>query len=163
MSEHYDRATGSPGHMDIQGKRYLVGRYTPRDFGDLNGWLKEQWPDPRLKARELCQGMSDAVALQIWNDLKEEAKDWPLSIENGRGEQLFYTTHEGAAMLLWVRLRRFNPSVTLEVAREMAKDITDEDLRELVRRGFPEETWLPKGEPLTTTTAISPMASDDAA
>ena len=60
QEDDYIKATAAPGWVTIGGKRYQAGRYGPRDRGDFNGFLRDRFPDPRLMARELCQGQSDA-------------------------------------------------------------------------------------------------------
>ncbi len=156
MSDDYAKAAASPRGLRIGGAEYLVGKFTPRDLGDLGAWLKDQVPDPRLKARELCAGLSDAVALAIWRDLSDEARDWPPSIESYQGNRLLLGTYEGNARLLWVGLRRHNPGVTLEVAARLAEHITLDEVSALVRLGFPEETFDPKATPAT-----EPMATEN--
>ncbi len=100
-------------------------------------------------ARELCAGLSDAVAIAIWRDLADEAKDWPPSIESREGNRLLLMTYAGNARLLWVALRRHNPGITQETASKLAEHITLEEVAALTRLGFPEETWDPKATPAT--------------
>jgi hypothetical protein len=149
MPEDYARATAAPRTVTIGGATYLASKFAPRDFGDLAAFLKDQVPDPRLKARELCAGLSDAVALQIWTELSEEAKDWPPTITSRAGNQLLMMTLEGNARIIWIALRRYNPGVTLERARQIAETVTMEEIVDLFHAGFPEETFDPKARTAT--------------
>lgn len=156
MNEDHARATAAPGYVIIGDVTYRSSKFGPRDLGDLQAWLKSQVPDPRSMARELCAGLSDAVALQIWTDLSEEAKDWPPSLTSDMGNNLLLFTHEGAAQVIWVCLRRFNASITLDEARKMALTVSNEELAALLNAGFPEPTFSPKvmTEPMMTPEAI---------
>ena len=150
MPDDFARATASGMPVTIAGKQYLAGKYTPRDLGDLQAWLKTQKPDPRLRIRELCAGLSDGVAIRIWEDLQDEAQDWPPSLSSAEGNMILLSCHEGAAMIAWVSLRRHTPSVDLAEARRIAMDITGDELGELIRLGFPEPTLSPKSEGSST-------------
>lgn len=151
MADDFAVAAASPRPIRIGGAEYLVGKFTPRDLGDLQAWLKEQVPDPRLKARELCRDLPDAVALQVWKDLREDALDWPPSFNSREGSWLLTTTHEGAARVLWVLLRQHNEGVDLVRARELVKAVSQAELNLLIDMGFPEPTFDPKA-PTTPTT-----------
>lgn len=155
MNEDYAIATAAPRQVMIQGSLYLVGKFRPRDLGDLGSWLKSQVPDPRLKARDICAGLSDAVALEAWKELSEEAKDWPPSVTSPAGNQLLLLTHEGNSQLLFVALRRHNKSVDMEAARRIAEDATIEEIIAVLNAGFPEDLFAPKS---TTSTEMSETA-----
>lgn len=144
MADDFAIATASPRRVTIAGGEYLVGKFTPRDLGDLQAYLKESTPDPRLKARELCRELPDAVALRIWLDLNEEAKDWPPSPFSTEGNRALTTTAEGAARVLWVMLRKHNAGIDLPRAREMAESVPFGDLVRLIELGFPDEDFAPK-------------------
>ena len=147
MNEDYAKATAAGVPVTIGGREYRAAKFGPRSYGDLNAWLKKQKPDPRMMAKELCAGLPDAVALQIWRDLQDEAQDWPLSLDHAEGNRLLTLTSEGAAQVVWVMLRKYQPHVTLEKAGEIAADITSEELNELIgARSAAEPTHDPKAE-----------------
>ena len=147
MNEDYAKATAAGVPVTIGGGEYRAAKFGPRSYGDLNAWLKKQKPVARMMATELsCRGLPDAVALQIWRDLQDEAQDWPLSLDHAEGNRLLTLTSEGAAQVVWVMLRKYQPHVTLEKAGEIAADITSEELNELIRLGLPEPTHDPKAE-----------------
>ena len=151
MAEDYAKATAAPRPIRIGGADYRVGKYNPRDLGDLTAWLKSVSPDPRLKAKELCAGLPDAVALEVWRELSDEARDWPPGLTSYEGNNLLVMTYEGNVQVIWVSLRRHNPGFTMEHARKMAQDITLDEINELIRLGFPEPTFDPKSTPGATT------------
>jgi hypothetical protein len=144
MSDDYSRATGAPGSLRLAGREFLVGKFSPRDIGDLQAWLKEQVPDPRARARELIQGMPESVALQIWKDLSEEARDWPPSFGSAKATSLLTTNGEGIARLLWVTLRRHNPGFNLEAARALADQVDFDDVNRVIALASPESATDPK-------------------
>lgn len=155
MADDYAKATARPGYVTIGGTEYRPKKFGPRDIGDLEAWLKREVPDPRLMARDLCASLSDAVALEIWRELSQEAKDWPPKLTSAKGNQLLMLTHEGNAMLLWVSLRKYHADITLDKARTMAEDVTLDEIGEVLRAGFPEESFLPKDQASPTTTEMS--------
>lgn len=143
-NDDYAVATGAGRPVHLDGIEYRVGKLSPADLGDLQAWLKEQVPDPRILARDLCRDMPDAVAIRIWQDLHEESKDWPPSPLGGHGYRLLTMNREGAARVLWVLLREHNPGVDLERARAMAARIGYMELGSLFDMGFPEPSFDPK-------------------
>jgi hypothetical protein len=147
MNNDYAKDTAAGQPVTIGGKEYRAAKFGPRSLGDLTAWLKKQVPDPRLQIRELCEGLGDGVALQIWRDLQDAAQDWPPSLLTPEGNLLLTGSSEGAAQVIWVSLRKHQPYITLEKALEMALDIENEELFELIRLGFPEGTFVPKVEP----------------
>jgi hypothetical protein len=151
VAEDYAKATAAPRFITIGEKEYRVGKYGPRDIGDLEAWLKTQVPDPRLKARTLCEGLPDAVALEIWRDLSMEAASWPPSIDSRQGNKLLIETWEGNAMVVWVSLRRHNGGFTLEDAKRLTKD-DDSLATQVVTLSQPEPDWSPKAVPETMPT-----------
>jgi hypothetical protein len=153
VSDDYAKATAAPGFIAINGREYRVGKFGPRDIGDFEAWLKTQVPDPRLVAKELCAGLPDAVAIEVWRDLSAEAMNWPPTVESRIGNKLLMGTHEGHALLVWVSLRRHNASFTLDDARQLTKDNDDLAL-EVARLSYPEPTFDPK---VQTATEPVPM------
>lgn len=151
MADDYARATASPRTISLAGRDYLVGKFTPRDIGDLQAWLKEQIPDPRREAREFMAGMSDEVAKEIWRDAVERAREWPPTIQSTSGFSLLTTTHEGNARMIWVTLRRHNLGFTLDRAREVADLVGIEDINRLVTLAGAEGDGSPKSETTATT------------
>ncbi len=153
MADDYAKATAAPRHITINGREYRVGKYGPRDIGDLEAWLKTQVPDPRLMARELCAGLPDAVALEVWRDLSAEAMNWPPTVESRQGNKLLMGTWEGQALLVWVSLRRHNADFSLDEARALTKN-DDELAIEVTRLSYPEPTFDPKDDPATMPVPI---------
>lgn len=139
MPDDFARATGSPNSIQINGREYLVSKFTPRDIGDLQNWLKTEIPNPLVEARRLIEGLPDAVAIQIWRTMAKEAKFWPPTLEHDRSNTLLTTTTEGIARLLWVTLRKHN-RIDLAGARELADLIEIDTITELVRLASPESS-----------------------
>lgn len=142
MAEDFARAVGSPRTIEIDGKEYLVSKFGPRDIGDLQAWLKDQIPDPRLEAKKLIDGVSDAVAIEIWKTMSEEAKSWPPTIFSDEGINLIMSSTEGVARLLWVTLRREN-RIDLARARDLVDDVGLDQIGKLIELASPE-TEAPK-------------------
>jgi hypothetical protein len=152
MSEDFGKAVGAPSRITLGGVDYVVAKQGPRIYGELQQFIKSFVPDPRVKAKEIIAGLPDAVALEIWREYSEEAKDWPLSLDSAAGNLILTTTQEGARQVVWSLLRRHNGSLTREKADEIADDLTMEQVSELIRLSMPEGAFDPKSpEPGTTT------------
>lgn len=143
MPEDYAKAVGAAMMLTINGREYQVSKFTPRDIGDIQAWLKSEIPDPRLEARKMLDGLPDAVAISIWRTMAEEAKNWPPTLGDERANQLLTTSTEGVARLIWVTLRKHN-GIDLEKARELANTIEIDEVNELVRLASPESADVPK-------------------
>lgn len=148
MADDYAKATAAPGFIQIGEAQYRVGKISPRDKGDLESYIKSQSPDPRLMAKELCAGLTDAVAIEVWRDLSMEAANWPPGLESRIGNKVIMETWEGNAQLLWVVLRRHNGNFTIEDARRLTK-IDDEVAARALMLSIPENTFDPKSQPVT--------------
>lgn len=123
--------------VQVQGQTYPIGRFTPRDLDELQEWLNEAVPDPRAKAIEMCRGLPDAIALQVWADISIEARSWPPRIDGIEGNRLLTMTHEGASRVIWTLLRRASPSLDLAASRSLAEVFSLDDLIRLIAMGLP--------------------------
>lgn len=149
MAEDYAKATAAPAFIMIGDVRYRVGKIGPRDKGDLEAYIKSQVPDPRLLAKELCAGLPDAVAIEVWRDLSMEAANWPPDLASRVGNKILIETWEGNAQLLYVILRRHNANFTIDDARAFTKN-DDELAEQAFFMSLPEPTFDPKAQPATT-------------
>lgn len=147
--EDFAKATAAPGFIQIGDVSYRVGKIGPRDKGDLEAYIKSQVPDPRLMAKELCAGLPDAVAIEVWRDLHSEAQSWPPDLASTIGNKILMETWEGNAQLLYVILRRHNGGFTLQDARALTKN-DDELAARAFFMSLPEPTFDPKAQPATT-------------
>lgn len=143
MSDDYSRATGSPLSIEIDGREYRVSKLTPRDVGDIQAWLKSEIPDPRTEARKMLEGLPDAVAIEVWRTAAEEAKAWPPTLGDDRGNNLLMSSTEGVARLIWVTLRKHN-GVDLAQARKLADHLDIEQVGTLIKLASPESADVPK-------------------
>jgi hypothetical protein len=155
--DDYAKAVAAPPSIVLGGVTYRVSRQGPRIYGELQQFLKSHVPDPRIMAKDLCRDLPDAVALQVWRDLCEEAKDWPPSLESHEGNLILTTTLEGSTQVVYTLLRRHCAEMTLERARSIAEDITTEQVGELIRLSMPEPNFDPKARPDPTTTDRGPV------
>jgi hypothetical protein len=144
MGFDMSRAVGSPTPVVIAGAQYLVSKLTARDIGDLQEFVKHKCPDPRLMARDLCGGLPDVVALEVWRSLAEEARDWPPQVGSEKAREILNMTSEGVAYQVWVYLRKYNKSVDLGEARRIADVISDEDLTDLLVAASPAPKFTPQ-------------------
>ncbi len=143
MPDDYAKDTAAPSFITIGDRDYRVGKFGPRDLGDLQAFIKSRVPDPRLMARELCAGLPDAVAIEVWRDLSAEASRWPPSYDSREGCEVLMATWEGHAQVVWISLRRHNADFTLERARQLTEH-DDELMMKVFILAQPEPTFDPK-------------------
>lgn len=138
--EDFARITAAPRNFTILGKDYRVGKFTPRGLGDITAFLKDFFPDPRVQARELMEGLPDNVQLHIWNNATENAKSWPPSLNSNEGIGALLS-EKGQAVFLWVLLRQHNDGFTLEKANEISAnyEMDVDDLTRLMEMASPGE------------------------
>jgi uncharacterized Fe-S radical SAM superfamily protein PflX len=79
-------------------------------------------------------------------------------VETYQGNMLLTTTSEGAAQVVWVTLRQYQPDVTLQRAAEIARDITVEEVGMLIRAALPEPTHDPKAGGISSPTGGIPTS-----
>ncbi len=144
MSDDYGKAVAAPSTITLNGVTYRVAKQGPRIFGELQQFLKSYVPDPRMKAKEIIRDLPDAVALEIWKEYSEEAKDWPPTLDSREGNLILTTTHEGAAMVVFLLLGKYT-AMTMEEARRIAADLESGQINELIGLSMPEIDFDPKG------------------
>lgn len=138
-------ATGAERTVLVSGVTYRVPKLTPAILGRINAWLKDQVPNPKDRARERMAGLPDAVALAIWRDAVEEAKDWPPTFGTPKGDA-YLMQFDGVTQILFVLLSVTVPGFTIDQARAIVNAIGAEgvnhilslagsELREPVRAG----------------------------
>lgn len=153
----YGKDTAAPNHITLSGVTYRVAKQGPRIYGELQQFLKGHVPDPRLKAREIIRDLPDAVALRIWQDFQDEARDWPPALYSLEGNMILTTTLEGATQVVYSLLRKHNAEITMDRARAIAEDMTTDQVNELIRLSMPEPDFDPKSEPTPTTEDRGPV------
>lgn len=124
-------ATGAERTVLVSGATYRVPKFTPAIVGRINAWLKDEVPNPKDKARERMAGLSDAVALEIWRDAVEEARDWPITFGSPKGD-LYLMRFDGATRILYELLGVTTPGFTMEQARVMMNAIGIEGVNHII-------------------------------
>lgn len=123
--------TGAERTVIVAGTTYRVPKFTPSILGRINAWLKDEIPNPKDRARERMQGLPDPVALAIWQDAVEEARDWPFTFGSPRGDR-YLMQFDGATRILYELLSVTTPGFTLDAARQMANQIGIEGLNHVI-------------------------------
>lgn len=139
-NEDFAKVTAAPRTFTIEGRDYRAAKLSPRGIGDLQAYLKEVIPDPRMVARDLMHGLPEVVQLEVLRRSYEEAKDWPPAFGDPKTFHHFLSI-EGQARLLWVCFRKHNPGFTLDFARELSEryEMEIEELNRLMELVSPGE------------------------
>ena len=146
MSDDFARATGAPISLVLAGKEYLVYKLRPRDLGELEAWMKSVTPDPRLEVARLLKDVPEEVGKHMWDSACAEARDnWPPRFDTMEGQRLL-STAEGEARIVHQILKRGLAGFTLEAARDLAEQLSAEDIAALMRAAGPGEPGDPKSQ-----------------
>jgi len=129
--------SGAGRQVMINGTLYMVPKLTPSILGRINAWLKTVAPNPKDEAKERMQGLPDAVALEIWRDAVQEAKQWPPTFGSEWGTQLILN-YDGATVVVYEVLSPANPSLTMEQARQIVNMIGLQGLDKIIELASPE-------------------------
>lgn len=105
----------------LQGRNYEVGSLTPRAIGELRRFILSQIPDPRDRARQAMEGLPDAVAIAIWHEACDAARDRMPDLDSEAALE-HLATPEGQALFLWIAFRERNAGFNLDAARALSKD-----------------------------------------
>lgn len=152
MSDDYALATGAPVTVTAAGRQWVVHTLRPRDFGEIEAWLKSVIPDPRIEAAKLlkAQDLPEAVAKHVYDRAVEEAREnWPPTLDSPAA-QIQLGTPEGEARILFQVLRRGQPALTLEQAGQLAEQFSPAELQAIFAAaspGDPGDPKFPTGEP----------------
>lgn len=124
-------ATGAERTVLVSGVTYRVPKLTPAILGRINAWLKDQVPNPKDRARERMAGLPDAVALAIWRDAVEEAKDWPPTFGTPKGDA-YLMQFDGVTRVLYELLKITTPGFDLAAAELMMNAIGLEGINRII-------------------------------
>lgn len=113
---------GSHRQFSLNGKVYMVPKFTPSILGQINSWLKDLVPNPKDEARRRMEGLPDAVALAIWSDGVKEARSWPPMFGSAEGNQ-HLLQYNGMSVLVHALLSKANRDVTREEAEQIVDAI----------------------------------------
>lgn len=114
--------SGSNRQILVNGKTYMVPKFTPSILGQINNWLKDLVPNPKDEARRRMEGLSDAVALAMWSDAVQEAKEWPPMLATADGNRLLMQ-YNGMPVLIHALLSKANRDVTREESEQIVDAI----------------------------------------
>lgn len=141
MAEDYAKHCNSPRSIELDGTEYELQKASPRDIGDILAWIKSQTTNPKELARDLMQGFSDAVQIEIWRT--QAAIEWPPDFGSREGQELLNSS-EGMARVLYLVLRRCRPAFTLEAARTLSGRIGFDQYLKVQAMLHPGEVGDPK-------------------
>lgn len=123
--------TGVERNVLVAGELFRVPKFTPSIVGRINAWLKDQVPNPKDLARQRMEGLPDAVALAIWQDALQEAKEWPPAFGTPAGDA-YLMRYDGASRILYELLSATTPGFTVDRAQQMIHQIGVEGLNHII-------------------------------
>src|SRR6185437_7590468 len=139
MPTDYSRLTAAPRRALVGGSVVYVAKITPRGWGDLEAFFKDEIESPYERARREIAGMDDDAARAHWTAATLEARtSWPPSLDSPVGS-LLLATPEGTAALLWVATHRHTDGMARERAEALAEVATPEEIGRVVALLMPGE------------------------
>ena len=150
MADDLTGLFGTARSFELGGVTYKVTKLKLKDIAEINQWLKEQIPDPRIAARKYMEGLPEAVACHVWDQACREP--WPTKLGSPEAGEAMQT-YEGIALLLHLVLRRCQPSLTRDQAGDLAQLMTPDKFGDLITLISPGEPGDPKFPTLATVPA----------
>jgi hypothetical protein len=137
--------TGQPQKLAVDGRTYLIRPLTLDDFGALQQWVNEQFPDPMAIAQASLNGLSvEAQKFLIKEAFAAASRPKP---KLGTPEADALTNSlDGLREMLFLMIRRDDPSFTREAAVALYGKITPADINTVFRvaYGLPPGDFGPK-------------------
>lgn len=120
--------TAQPRRLRLGGKEYLLHRLTIDDFGALQEWINEQYPDPiELAAEHLDSSTPVAVQKHLLSEaLALAAKPKP-RIGMAEADALLQSV-EGVMECLYLSIRKGDARFTRDEARKVFGSLSIEDI-----------------------------------
>lgn len=171
-----DLAQLTDGRQDITlaGKPYSVRLLKLREWGDLQGWLKQAVPSPVAEAARALQALkADGEKIEadvrqaILDHAQDAARKWPPRVGSIHWIQALSEAEGGTARFIAVALEAAGHVVAVEEPLRLDADATVDEIADLIRVCLHGEKPLPKattalkeaGPDLTDTTS-SPMTGE---
>lgn len=119
--------------ITLGGRFYRLSSLTVADLGELEDWARARLPDPIAVAREIVQGMPDAVAEKILMAAYEDVRNGARRLGSPEVVRLL-GTFEGYAEMLYLHGRRHHPAMTRDEWGRVLADAVDGDLEAIEER-----------------------------
>jgi hypothetical protein len=148
--------TAAPRPLTIGGKTYQVRPLTIDDYGRLQAWLDAQWPDPfdAVNAEIARREYSPAQQKHLLTSALELATRPKPKIGSDEAEPVV-SSAKGVAQILYLAIRRDDPSFTVADAEAILPAMTPADFAKIFRASEAEHV-LGDPDPKATGTTTDP-------
>lgn len=82
----------------------------------MQGWIRENCPHPLESIRPHLEGMPPAIATELAENARQEARDWPPKVGTGEGAAVLMGSEAGQVIVLMHGLNVHHPGATLDDA-----------------------------------------------
>jgi hypothetical protein len=136
------RLTAAERTITLGGRPFRVSPLNFKDFGVLQGWIKDRSPHPVSAIRGHLEGLTESQQAVLLKAAAAMALKWPPRVGSEEANALLGTP-EGLTFQLWVVLNK-HQAIAIEEVEELMGSITEEEYvrqSEIVEGG---EGLLPK-------------------
>lgn len=154
-----DELTAAPRTLTLAGRQFTVSPLELREWGDLQGWLKDNGQSPLKAVAPGLDALSDGDRKTVLAMAMEKQLRWPPRVATTEWFEAISGSAGGDARFLWAVLRKHQPGLTLEEADRLAQAASVEESQALVLLAIgvdpPPKSPAPSG---TATTGRKPRS-----
>ena len=109
----------------VGGVTYKQAPLTWRQLGQLESWIKSQFPDPMATAKKMAEGLPLELASEVIHRGQEQANNprWCLGTPEAA---TLLRTPAGMIEMLGLQLKKFHPELTREQVEQIVETLYEE-------------------------------------
>lgn len=127
-----DELTAAPRTLTLAGRHFTVSPLELREWGELQGWLKDNGQSPLKAIGPGLDSLSDADRRVVLSMAMEKQLRWPPRVATTGWFEAISSATGGDARFLWTVLRKHQPDLTLDEADRLAQAAGVEESQTLV-------------------------------
>ncbi|MDB5350531.1 MAG: hypothetical protein JWN86_1778 [Planctomycetota bacterium] len=105
-----------PKSVEINGRKYQVGRFTFRDIGKVEAFVKSKIPNP-VSAVLAIEGISDGDRRFLLENARKDLVHYPPDVNSPEAQRVVLGTIEGHVLLMEIALTKYQPELKTEDIR----------------------------------------------
>jgi len=127
-----DELTAAPRTLTLAGRQFTVSPLELREWGKLQGWLKDFGQSPLKAVAAGLESLSEADRRTVLSMAMEKQLRWPPRVATTEWFEAISSATGGDAQFLWAVLSKHQPDLTIEEADRLAQSASVEESQALV-------------------------------
>jgi hypothetical protein len=152
MSDSLPTMTAAPQQITVAGKPYTIAPLTFRDLADLEQWVNRQMPDPKAVAREMIEGLPDALAEKIMMEAFRVALRGPVKLNSPEAAQIL-NGPGGICQAFFLSLKKYQPNLMIQDVERLIEEMSPDEIDAMENSIYGEDTAGPKSGAATANGA----------